>query len=152
MLPTGGGQLRTNTQSAIVTTLATLATPPRILILDDDEAIRTLLEEALQLHGYQTVTAATVTEAEAVLQQYGAAGLALVISDIHLSPNLQAQEGYVLYQRWTVSYPVLRFLLMSGDPRSQTLPAIRTGQVRFLAKPFSISELLDAVQAILGIP
>jgi two-component system cell cycle sensor histidine kinase/response regulator CckA len=123
-----------------------------VLILDDDEAIRSLLEEALRLRGYQTVTAATVTEAEAVLRQYGPAGLALVISDIHLSANPQAQEGYALYQRWTAMHPALRFLLMSGNPRSQTLPAIRTGLVRFLAKPFSITELLDAVQAILGIP
>lgn len=149
MLPTGGEQLSTDT---LRVTITTPATPPRILILDDDEGIRTLLEEALQLRGYQTVTAATVTEAEAVVQQYGSAGLALVISDVHLSPNPQAQAGYVLYQRWTVRYPGLRFLLMSGDPRSQTLPAIRTGQVRFLAKPFSISELLNAVQALLGIP
>lgn len=149
MPTTGGGQLSTDAQ---ITTVTTPAPPPRVLILDDDEAIRHLLEEALRLLGYQTVTAATVTEAEAVLQQYGPAGLALVISDVHLSANLQAQEGYALYQRWTAMHPALRFLLMSGDPRSQTLPAIRTGRVRFLAKPFSITELLDAVQAILGIP
>jgi DNA-binding NtrC family response regulator len=89
-----------------------------------------------------------VQEAEDTLQQFGAAALGLVITDIQLTTDRQAREGYMLYQRWRASYPALPFLLISGDPASQTLPAIRTGAVHFLPKPFTMSELLDIVRQI----
>jgi DNA-binding NtrC family response regulator len=119
-----------------------------ILVIDDDTTIRSLLHEALNLRGYHVTAVGTVQEAEDTLQQFGAAALGLVITDIQLTTNRQAREGYVLYQRWQASYPALPFLLMSGDPASQTLPAIRTGAVHFLPKPFDMGELLDTVQRL----
>jgi DNA-binding NtrC family response regulator len=119
-----------------------------ILVIDDDQTIRSLLHEALNLRGYQVTAVGTVQEAEDILQQRGAAALGLVITDIQLTANQQAREGYVLYQRWKASYPALPFLLISGDLSNQTLPAIRTGAVHFLPKPFTMSELLDTVHRL----
>jgi DNA-binding NtrC family response regulator len=119
-----------------------------ILVIDDDRTIRGLLHEALNLRGYPVTAVGTVQEAEDTLQQFGAAALGLVITDIQLTTDRQAREGYMLYQRWRASYPALPFLLISGDPASQTLPAIRTGAVHFLPKPFTMSELLDIVRQI----
>lgn len=119
-----------------------------ILIIDDDMLIRDMLREGLALQGYQPITATTVQEAEAVLQQYGADTLGLVITDLHLTADLQAKEGYVLYTHWTVRYPAIPFLLISGDPGAQALPAIQTGTVSFLAKPFSLRILLDMVRRL----
>lgn len=119
-----------------------------ILVIDDDKTIQSLLHEALNLRGYQVTTVGTVQEAEDILQQYGAAALGLVITDIQLTANRQAREGYVLYQRWRASYPTLPFLLISGDPSNQTLPAIRTGAVHFMTKPFTMSELLETVHRL----
>ena len=119
-----------------------------ILVIDDDKTIRSLLHEALNLRGYQVTTVGTVQEAEDILQQFGAAALGLVITDIQLTANRQAREGYVLYQRWRASYPTLPFLLISGDPSNQTLPAIRTGAVHFMTKPFTMSELLETVHRL----
>jgi DNA-binding NtrC family response regulator len=130
------GQGRTRSSQAI------------ILVIDDDKTIRSLLHEALNLSGYQVTTVGTVQEAEDILQQFGAAALGLVITDIQLTANRQAREGYVLYQRWRASYPTLPFLLISGDPSNQTLPAIRTGAVHFMTKPFTMSELLETVHRL----
>jgi DNA-binding NtrC family response regulator len=130
------GQERTGSHQAI------------ILVIDDDKTIRGLLHEALNLHGYHVIAVGTVQEAEDTLQQFGAAALGLVITDIQLTTNRQAREGYMLYQRWRANYPALPFLLISGDPASQTLPAIRTGAVHFLPKPFTMGELLDTVRQI----
>jgi DNA-binding NtrC family response regulator len=120
-------------------------------VLDDDETLRELLEKALTSVGYQVLTTASVLEAELVKQCYSAAGLGLVISDIHLTAMSRALEGYELYQRWTAVEPTLPFLQISGDPCSRTLPAIQTGAVHFLAKPFSVQTFLSTVQTLLRV-
>jgi FixJ family two-component response regulator len=63
----------------------------------------------------------------------------------------RALEGYELYQRWTAVEPTLPFLQISGDPCSRTLPAIQTGAVHFLAKPFSVQTFLSTVQTLLRV-
>jgi DNA-binding NtrC family response regulator len=123
-----------------------------LLIVEDNDMLRQLFELALRQQGYQVSTAASVAEAEAFRQQQGLTRIRLVIADIQLSANPQAQEGYALYEQWSRARPGLPFLLMSGDPGSRALPAIRTGAVQFLAKPFSMHVLLDAIQALVGGP
>jgi DNA-binding NtrC family response regulator len=125
-------------------------TQATVLVIDDDNAVRNLLYEALSLHGYKVIATASAQEADTALKQLGAAAIGLVIADIQLTADSQAREGYELYERWTTAHPTLPFLLISGDPTNQTLPAIRTGAVRFLAKPFVISGLLNTVQTLLG--
>jgi DNA-binding NtrC family response regulator len=119
-----------------------------VLIVEDEAPLRNLLQRVLRLHGYTAVTAATVQEAEKLFQQLGAGAIALVIADINLSNNPAGQEGYELFQRWTAAHPTLPFVLISGATSSRTLPAVRTGAVRFLAKPFPLDELLETVRAL----
>ena len=120
-----------------------------ILIVEDNEVVRDMLAMALQAYGYAVATAATVHEAEAAMQQRGPTAIGLVIIDIHLTSDREAREGYALYQRWTMAYPRLAYLLTSGDRTNTALPAIRDGVVAFLAKPFELTVLLDTVQALL---
>jgi two-component system nitrogen regulation response regulator NtrX len=127
-----------------------MATHDTVLIVDDEVGVREILQEALSFFGYRVITAATVQEAEKALQSLGVAETNLVITDIHLTPAYNAQEGYALYQRWSARYPALHFILISGDSNIQELPDIRSGAVRFLAKPFEIDALLEAVQEVLG--
>jgi len=127
-----------------------MATHETVLIVEDESGVREVLHEALSFCGYRVITAATVQEAERVLQRLGVAETNLVITDINLTPLHNAHEGYALYQRWSVLFPALRFILISGDPANQELPAIRSGAVRFLAKPFEIDVLFEVVREVLG--
>ena len=127
-----------------------LTSPATILIVEDDTGVRETLVEILRPWGYLVCTAATVAEAEAALRQLGAEGVQLVITDVQLTPDARAHEGYELYQRWTALHPRLPFLLMSGDPRYRDLPAVQAGAVRWLTKPFSPAALLDIIRAALA--
>jgi DNA-binding NtrC family response regulator len=121
-----------------------------ILVVDDEEAVRETIVEALGIQGYRVVAAASVEEAEATLHQLGAEGLQLVITDVHLTPGPQARAGYALAQRWRTMHPRLPVMLMSGDPSNQDLPEVRAGEMQFLLKPFHIKILLETVRDALG--
>ena len=123
---------------------------PTILVVDDNPAVRQLLREALHLHGYHVIDAAAAQQADELLQRLGPDPIALVITDIHLTDDPAGQEGYDLYQRWVAARPTLHFLLISGDPGSRALQAVRSGAVRFLIKPFTIDELFGVVRALIG--
>jgi two-component system response regulator FlrC len=127
-----------------------MATHDTVLIIEDEAGVREILHEALSFFGYRVIAAATAQEAEKALQNLGVAQTNLVITDINLTPVHNAQEGYALYQRWSAQYPALHFILISGDSNYQKLPDIRSGAVRFLAKPFEIDALLEAVREVLG--
>jgi DNA-binding NtrC family response regulator len=127
-----------------------MATHDTVLVVEDEMGVREILHEALSFYGYRVITASSVQEAENAFQNLGAAEIHLVIADINLTPAPSAQEGYELYQRWSALYPGLRFILSSGDPSSQELPDIRSGAVRFLAKPFQIDALVELVREVLG--
>jgi DNA-binding NtrC family response regulator len=76
--------------------------------------VRHLLQEALSLRGYRVVTAVTVAEAEAHLQGQNAGAIGLVVTDVHLTADPQGEDGYALYQRWSIVPPTLHFLVISG--------------------------------------
>jgi DNA-binding NtrC family response regulator len=120
-----------------------------VLIVDDEEAVRETLSEALSFHGYRVISAATDQEAEEIKQRLGVGAIQLVVADIHLTREPQARAGYALAQRWRALHPELPFILMSGDSSNQDLPDIRAGVVRFLVKPFSMTVFLDAVREAL---
>ena len=126
-----------------------MATHETVLIVEDERGVRDVLREALSFCSYRVITAATVQEAERALRTLGVAETNLVIADVNLTPVHNAREGYALYERWSALYPALRFILMSGDPASQELPAIHSGAVRFLAKPFEIVSLFEVVREVL---
>jgi two-component system, response regulator FlrC len=120
-----------------------MPTHATILIVEDDAGVREALVEILRPEGYGILTAATVQEAEEIKQQVTPGGIDVVIANIHLTADPEAREGYTLWQRWTALVPQLRFILISGDPGNQDLPAIRAGAVRWLSKPFSPAEVLE---------
>jgi DNA-binding NtrC family response regulator len=121
-----------------------------VLIVDDEEAVRETLSEALDFHGYRVLTAASVQEAEDIKERVGVGAIHVVVADIHLTPGPDVRAGYALAQRWRALHPQLPFILMSGDSSNQDLPDIRSGAMRFLVKPFRIAAFLDAIRDALG--
>jgi DNA-binding response OmpR family regulator len=99
----------------------------------------------------QTITAATVAEAERVRARHRLASLALVVTNVHLTADPDTWEGYELWERWRAARPDLPFLLLSGDPATRELWGVRTGAVRLLLKPFDVGEFHQVVRELLGV-
>ena len=132
------------------TTEHTLAKQATIILVDDDDRARRALFACLQRPGYEVVGVETVEEADKCITRRGSENIALIVSDIHWRPDSKELERYVPFQRWIAEYPDLPLILISGDHRTWNLPAVRSGAVCCLAKPFNLYDLLSAVQSALS--
>lgn len=117
--------------------LASESGPPRarILIVDDDEWIRDVLERVLLRHHYYVKTAVT---AEQALQQLLHSEFDLLLSDV-LLPGM---NGLDLVAYLLPRYPHLSLVLMTAQGDTELMRrALRMGISDFLPKPFSIETI-----------
>ena len=119
-----------------------------ILLVENDQSTLNALYYFLRRSGYEVIGAGSVAEAERLIGVLGSENIAVVISDINLTSGEQKQEGYAFYRRWVSKDPKLAFILISGDPTVEQLPAVRSKDVCFLAKPFNLYTLLATVRAV----
>ncbi|MCC6157569.1 MAG: response regulator [Deltaproteobacteria bacterium] len=121
----------------------------KIVVIDDEESIRTLLARILAHANHQVRTAANGKAGFRLLKDESAD---LVITDI-LMPEM---DGLEVLMELRQLYPDLRFIAISGggDHRVLThlITAKRLGAVRTLSKPFEIDDLLHAVDETLSAP
>jgi PAS domain S-box-containing protein len=117
----------------------------RVLIVEDEEIVRDLSLRILASEGYQCVTAATGTEALALLEQ-DAHPVDLVITDI-VMPGMGGRE---LARAVSQRYPQARILFTSGftDDEVVRRGLMDIGQP-FLEKPWSADQLLRRVRELL---
>jgi two-component system, cell cycle sensor histidine kinase and response regulator CckA len=125
-----------------------LAGNEAILLVEDDEAVRTIVSRALAARGYRLLLARNGEEALSVADEYQGP-IHLVISDV-VMPKM---GGIQLFERLRSWYPAIRFLFISGysDPpinRSH----LDDGRTGFLAKPFSLGRLLREGRSLLDAP
>ncbi len=118
--------------------------PPRVLIVDDDAAIRKMLVDALSLEGFHAETARDGREALAVLED---GRKRVVLLDL----MMPVMDGWELCRHLT-SKPALRqrlsIILMSAGEK---LDQARDLQVEgYLAKPFDIDHLLECLQPFMA--
>ncbi len=124
--------------------------PPRaagelILIADDQESVRHLLETVLTDHGYRTVLAADGEQAVAIFKEH-AAQVAAVVTDMHM-PNLSG--GFLAdHLRSIRAHVPILFMsgLDSGDPFHKRPVG---SENPFLLKPFRPIALLEALHRLL---
>lgn len=113
----------------------------RILLADDDQGVRDVVRFVLTLDAHTVVEAANGKQALALFQP---TRFDLVITD-YAMPEMNGQE---LASQIRLRAPGQRILMISGHLDVQ-LP--NSGKVdRFLNKPFSLSELREAVAALLS--
>jgi len=114
----------------------------RILIVDDEAAIRDELEEALQEAGFETRTA---PDGKAAAELALADSFDICLSDIRM-PGL---GGVELLQQLGALSPETAVLLMTAYAELETaLDALRHGAVDYLLKPFKHEELLSKLGRI----
>ncbi|MFI2636246.1 response regulator transcription factor [Streptomyces iakyrus] len=118
----------------------------RIMIADDEAAIRESLERVLQVEGYDT---STVSNGFAVLDGVGGAGgdtLDLLILDV-MMPRLGGLETCRRLRAAGRDLPVL--MLTARDQVSDRVTGLDAGADDYLPKPFATEELLARVRALL---
>jgi CheY-like chemotaxis protein len=122
-----------------------------VLVLDDEESLRTLLEEGLSAHGLRVESAATIEEAIARLRH---SAYDVLLCDLHLSSGGVAVNGRAASSRMLeaagANKPALIF--MTGDLIENADGAVGRGEPVFLQKPFRISEVLTILQEVLAAP
>ncbi|MDR3762510.1 MAG: sigma-54 dependent transcriptional regulator [Acidobacteriota bacterium] len=117
---------------------------PRILVVDDDTAIRDLLNLMLTEEGYEVRTAASGLRAEEIILRGYYPDLVLLDS---LMPE---QDGPTTLRNLQHSYPGLKVVMLSGVTGTrQVVEAVKLGAYDYLAKPCHPSELLELVAGCL---
>jgi DNA-binding response OmpR family regulator len=111
----------------------------RVLIVDDDTAIRELLMTLLRLEG---VEVAAAENGEAALAAVAAQRPDVVVVDV----QMPGMDGYDLCRRLKVDASGPRVVMLSGHTSSQDERDGRAaGADAFLRKPFSPLELLETL-------
>ena len=124
---------------------AMTAKPPKILIVDDDPALRELVRFALQRAGFETEEAA---DGRAALARFAAGGADLVVLDV-MMPELNGID-VCRTLRGSSAVPIL--FLSSHAEEVDRIVGLEIGGDDYLAKPFSPRELVARIRAILRRP
>jgi len=114
-------------------------------VVDDEPAVRLVLDQALTWHGYQVLVAEDYyTALQAAASHAGP--IDLLLTDIAL-PGL---NGCELARKLVQDRPEMRVLLISGYAGSEVCQYYRVnhGDLHFLPKPFTPSELLRRIKLL----
>lgn len=116
----------------------------RILIIDDEEALRTALSTYLQLEGYAADTAASAEEALLMnLTDYD-----LLLLDVMMDGMSGTELATLLKSNsHTSSIPII--FLTAKDSDADMLAGLNLGADDYIAKPFSVKILVARIAAVL---
>ena len=116
-----------------------------MLVIEDEEAVRNLIEEVLEGAGYE-VRAAADGDAGVQVFDRDAAACRLVILDA----VLPKRDGMAVWRHISSRRPGLPVLFISGYDRDMFPPGFfETPGRRLLAKPFTSAQLLGEVRSLL---
>ena len=114
----------------------------KVLIVDDNEALRSSLEEQLQLHE-EFVTHAVGTAKEA-LEKLKEAYFDIILLDIEL-PDMDSRDVFRLFRRNGVSSPIIMLTRANSDVN--TILDFEAGAIDCITKPFRLGALLARLRA-----
>jgi hypothetical protein len=117
-----------------------------ILIAEDDDTLRAMVEKVLALAGYQ-VMGAPAGDLAFELAKSHSGTIDLLITDVAM-PGMTGPE---LARAVLKRSPETAVLFISTDPAGVS-EALSGHETSFMAKPFRPSELVDRVESILGVP
>jgi CheY-like chemotaxis protein len=119
----------------------------RILVVDDDDAVREVLGESLEAAGHEVRTAADGGRAIRIAAEWPPD---VVVTDI-VMPEKEGLETIIELRR---THPAVRIIAISGGgvvgPDDYLVPAEGLGADRCLAKPFRLGELSELIEELLA--
>lgn len=114
-----------------------------LLIVDDQQGIRLLLNEVFKKEGYVTHLAATGAEAMQIVEQFD---ISLVLLDMKI-PGMNGIEILKRIKEIDSKIPVL--MMTAYGELGVVKEALDLGAIRYFTKPFDIFEVRDEVNKIL---
>ena len=115
----------------------------RILVVEDDSAIRQGIVDALQFAGYETMQAPNGTEG---MTQALRATFDLLLLDL----ILPGHSGFEILKAAREARPTLPIIILTArGEEADRVKGLRLGADDYVVKPFSVRELLARVEAVL---
>ncbi len=119
-------------------------TPPKILVVDDDEHILRSLSQYLELEDFHVFSASSGPEA---LQLFHQEKPDLLVLDV-MMPGM---DGFQVLETLrsnpeTAAVPVL--MLTARDQHNDILKGYQMGATSYLVKPFNLDELVEAIREV----
>jgi len=112
----------------------------RILVIDDDENIRKVLETILEDEGYIVETAETAKKG---IEKSEKAFYNLALIDVRL-PDM---EGIELLSKLRNTKPKMRKIIVTGYPTLQNaVAAVNKGADAYVMKPFEVDKILQTIR------
>lgn len=119
----------------------------RILLAEDDDAVRSLLQVTLERDGFEVVTVSNVRDA---LHYIATEKFDLLLSDLHMP---HAGDGFTVVSAMRHTHPQASTLVLSGYPAiDEALSAIRLQADEVLTKPIRVASLREAIRNTLANP
>ncbi len=118
-----------------------------ILLVEDEDAVRSFGVRALQMRGYTVYEADSGVEALEVMKDHGDE-IDLVVSDV-VMPEM---DGPTLLGELRKTHKDLKFIFVSGyaeEAFAKNLPEGENGKFGFLPKPFTLKQLATTVKEVL---
>jgi DNA-binding response OmpR family regulator len=116
----------------------------KVLLVDDDAAVRESLTVALTDEGYSVLPAADAAQA---LQVAASTAVDLVLLDLQLPRT----GGWEVLRRLTDAHPYLAIIIITARP-NQLFTAVSAGAGALLEKPLSLPDLLCTMRRLIDEP
>jgi two-component system, OmpR family, response regulator len=118
------------------------ASPPHLLIVDDDKEIGDLLSKFLGNHGYRVSVA---SDGDAMMKILGNARVDLVVLDI----MLPGKDGFMLCRELRSQSRLPIIMLTAIEDETDRVVGLEIGADDYVIKPFGPRELLARIRAVL---
>lgn len=117
----------------------------RVLLVDDDDGVRAMMNAMLERKGFEVVAAASVTDA---LRHIATESFDVLITDLHMP---DPGDGFTVVTAMRHSQPNALTLLVSGYPDVQSaMAAILLEADEIIVKPFDVGRLAELVRTKLS--
>lgn len=119
---------------------------PKILLVEDDPALRLVLRNVLEMNDYAILEADSKASAEVILKSDS--DIAALVLDLGLPPSPHTTtEGLAVIKMVVAQLHRAKIVVLTGqDEESSALAAIKEGAFDFLSKPSPSADILNAVQ------
>ena len=115
----------------------------KILVVEDEQNIRTALVDFLEYHGFEASVAVDGLEAERIVAE---SNFDLILLDLML-PKISGEQLCTKWRREGLQTPIL--MLTAKGLEKERIAGLNLGADDYITKPFSLEELLARINAVL---